>query len=95
MEKSDEKEKRGEKRDLAAHTSAPEVSLAKKACLEAPLSDTNAHAHETATSGTVLGTATSVPVTVQGEAMINEEPSSLCAHLSLLSSNFRFSNTLS
>ncbi len=49
----EEKEKRGEKRDLAAHTDEPELSPAKKTRLEAPAPGTDAHLRGTPTSGAV------------------------------------------
>ena len=78
MEKSDEeKEKRGEKRDLAAHTVEPELSPPKKTRLDAPVPDTDAH---------TLGMSTSGPVQV--DAMDIDEPAfcTLCPFFPRMSS---------
>ena len=79
----EEKEKRGEKRDLAAHTDEPELSPTKKTRLDAPAPGTDAHLRGAPTSGAL-----------QGDAMDIDEPP-LCTPLCLLSSNFLFANTLS
>lgn len=77
MEKSEEeKEKRGEKRDLAAHTDEPELSPTKKTRLEAPAPGTD-----------LRGIPTSGAVQV--DAMDVDEPQ-LCTLFVLLSSNSSF-----
>jgi chromosome segregation ATPase len=71
MDESDEeKEKRGEKRDFAAHAGEPEVPPAKKARLDAPEPGTDVH-----TLGTPTGGA------LQGDAMDIDEPPLLDSEL--------------